>query len=81
MLNLLPMKRKTVKGKRVLFEKEAIRKKPTWNAKKKSLQRLVHVMSCLNLGGRETREYVHDEWRICAGCREKTWGYVKITRI
>ena len=35
MLNLLPMKRKTVKGKRVLFEKEAIRKKNQLRCKEK----------------------------------------------
>ena len=58
-----------------VFEKEVIRKKTTWNAKKKKIsQRLVLVMSCLDLGGRETREYVHDEWCICAGCRKKNLG-------
>ena len=71
MLNLLLMKRKDRKGKTCLLEKEAIReKKPTWNAKRK-LQRLVRVMSCLDLDGRETRGYVRDEWRVCSGCRKK----------
>ena len=65
--------KKRPKGeKRVCLKKKrrSGKKKTTWNAKRK-LQRLVRVMSCLDLDGRETRGYVRDEWRICSGCRKK----------